>query len=162
MVFKNEKELEKFILSKCRDALAKTQEKVYQIIDRFLNDFYNDYDPSSYSRTEQLLHSLVKSEIIQSGKGYEAKVYFDLDGLLYDGYNPTGEQVMAAASKGLHGAIGKLPRKPIFGSGIEFQYFDGETGVSVWDGEKGPIKILDAKAIKILKDMLIAEGIPIE
>ena len=159
MVFKNEKELERFILSKCRSALTKTQERVYRIIDKFLNDFYNDYDPSSYTRTEQLLHSLVKSEIIQSGKGYEAKVYFDLDGLSYAGGNPSGEQVMEAASQGLHGAIGDIPNSKY---NSKFQYIEGNTGVSVWDGAKGPVKILDAKVIEILKDMLIAEGILIK
>lgn len=165
MVFKNEKELEKFMLNKCRSALAKAQEKVYQIIDKFLNDFYNDYDPSTYVdldgnerpkkkyyiRTYQLLHSLVKTEIIPSKKGYEAKVYFDYNYLKSqypDGNQPSGLQVMEAAAQGLHGAIGD-----------EFQYVEGNTGVGVWND---PIKILDAKAIDILVDMLKAEGIPIK
>ena len=170
MIFNNEKELEKYILKQCHNALAKAQDKVYKIIDKFLNDFYDDYDPTSYVdwdgtrkiksgyiRTYQLLHSLVKSEVVPSKKGYEARVYFDLDGLSYGGYNPTGEQVMAAASQGLHGAIGKMPRTTPFGND-EFMYVQGNTGVSVWND---PIKILDAHAIEILKDMLVSEGIPI-
>lgn len=164
MVFKNEKELEKFILKKCHDALAKTQEEVYKILDKFLNDFYNDYDTTTYvdwdgtrkikrgyDRTYQLLHSLVKSEVLPSKKGYQARVYFDYNYLkskYLDGNNPSGFQVMEAAAQGLHGAIGD-----------EFLYVHGETGVSVWND---PIKILDAKAIEILKNMLIAEGIPIK
>ena len=163
MVFKNEKQLESFLLNKCHDALMKTQDKVYQILDKFLNDFYNDYDPSSYvdwdgtrklkslyyHRTEQLLHSLVKTEIIPSKNGYEAQVYFDYNSLKYfDGNRPSGLQVMEAASQGLHGAIGD-----------NFQYVHGNTGVSIWND---PIKVLDAKAIDILKNMLIAEGIPIK
>lgn len=162
MVFKNEKELEKFILKKCHSALAKTQEKVYQILDKFLNDFYKDYTPGTYTdwdgtkkyyrgydRTYQLLHSLVKTEIIPSKNGYEAQVYFDYNSLQYlDGNRPSGLQVMEAAAQGLHGAIGE-----------GFWYFDGKTGVSVWND---PIKILDAKAIEILKNMLIAEGIPVK
>ena len=162
MVFKNEKELERFILAKCKSALAKTQEKVYKILDKFLNDFYKDYTPGTYTdwdgtekfyrgydRTYQLLHSLVKTEIIPSKNGYEAQVYFDYNSLKYlDGNQPSGSQVMEAAAQGLHGAIGD-----------GFWYFDGNTGVSVWND---PIKILDAKAIEILKNMLIAEGIPIK
>lgn len=163
MVFKNQKELEKFMLNKCQSALAKTQEKVYRIIDRFLNDFYNDYDPSTYVdldgqerhkkkyyiRTYQLLHSLVKSEIIQSKNGYEAKVYFDYDNLKYlDGNQPSGLQVMEAAAQGLHGAIGE-----------NFQYVEGRTGVGIWND---PIKKLDAEAINILVNMLKAEGIPVK
>lgn len=164
MVFKNEKELEQFLLKKCHSALAKTQEKVYQIIDKFLNDFYKDYTPGTYTdwdgtekfyrgyeRTYQLLHSLVKSEIIHSKNGYEANVYFDYNYLkskYSDGNQPSGLQVMEAAAQGFHGAIGD-----------GFWYFDGKTGVSVWND---PIKKLDAEAIEILKNMLITEGISIK
>ena len=170
MIFKNEKELERFLMSKCQIAIKQAQEHVYRILDKFLNDFYDDYDPTTYvdwdgtrkikrgyDRTYQLLRSLVKSEVIPSKKGYQARVYFDLNGLSYNGYNPTGEQVMAAASQGLHGAIGKMPRTTPFGND-EFMYVQGNTGVSVWND---PIKILDAEAINILRDMLIAEGIPL-
>ena len=162
MVFKNEKELESFLLKKCHNALAKTQEKVYKILDKFLNDFYNDYDPygyvdwdgtykfkRGYDRTYQLLHSLVKSEIVPSKKGYEARVYFDYNSLkYYDGNRPSGLQVMEAAAQGFHGAMGD-----------DFLYVHGNTGVSVWEDPK---KILDAEAIETLKNMLIAEGIPIK
>lgn len=172
MTFKNEKELERFILKKCHSALEKSQEKVYKILDKFLNDFYNDYDPSSYidwdgtvkpkrlyySRTFELLHSLVKSEIIPSKNGYEAQVYFDYNYLnreYPDGNQPSGFQVMEAAAQGLHGAIGDESKK--------LQYVEGNTGVGIWDGgSRNPIKELDAKAIEILKNMLIAEGIPIK
>lgn len=155
MVFKNEKELEKFILKKSRLALLKSQEEVYKILKDFLRKFYMDYDPS-FPRTYQLLQSLVQSRIVSDGKGYKAEVYFDLDSLSY-GYNrPTGEQVMEAALQGFHGAIGDIPNP---NPSKRYQYFPGNTGVSVWND---PIKILDAKAIEILKNMLIAEGIPIK
>lgn len=154
MTFKNEKELERFILKKCRLALIKAQEDIYRILKDFLRQFYMDYDPSVYDRTYQLLQSLVQSRIVSDGKGYKAEVYFALDNLSYAGGNPSGEQVMAAASQGYHGAIGKMPYKD-----GEFMYMHGETGVSAWDD---PIKVLDAKAIEILKNMLIAEGIPIK
>lgn len=168
MVFKNEKELEAFLLKKCQKALAKTQEKVYKILEKFLNDFYKDYTPGyytdwdgtekfyhGYDRTYRLLQSLVKSEVIPSKNGYEAQVYFDynyLNSRYPDGNQPSGEEVMAAASKGLHGAIGE-----------DYWYFQGKTGVGVWDGgSRNPIKELDTKAIKMLVDMLKAEGIPIK
>lgn len=154
MVFKNEKELERFILKKCRLALLKSQEEVYRIIKDFLRKFYMDYDPTWYDRTGQLLRSLVQSRIVSDGKGYKAEVYFDLDSLSYAGGNPSGEQVMAAASQGYHGAIGKMPYKD-----GEFMYVHGQTGVGVWDD---PIKILDDEAIEILKAMLISEGVPIK
>ncbi len=164
MVFKNEEELKRFLLHKCRNALAKSQEKVYEIVDKFLNDFYADYTPSPtyvdwdgkvksktyyYQRTYQLLHSLVKAEVVPTGNGYEARVYFDYSSLSYpDGNQPSGAEVMAAAAQGLHGAIGS-----------NFQYVSGNSGVGIWND---PIRELDAKAIGILKSMLIAEGIPIK
>ena len=161
MTFKNEKQLKDFLLKKCKVALAKTQEKVYRIIDKFLNDFYADYTPSDsgygYQRTEQLLHSLVKAEVAPSGNGYKAEVYFDLDSLSYSkpvwqkGNVPSGEQVFDAAKQGLHGAIGDA------GGGYQFNYVPG--GVNIWSD---PIRELDAKAIGILVDMLRAEGIHIK
>lgn len=170
MVFKNEKDFEKFVLIKCQVALAKAQDKIYQVLDRFLNDFYEDYTPGksvdwdgtvkysafAYNRTYQLLHSLVKTEIIRSGKGYKAEVYFDLSSLRYSkpswqgGNSPSGEQVFEAAKQGLHGAIGDA------GGGWQFNYVQGDTGVNIWND---PIQELDAKAIDILVNMLKTEGI---
>ena len=149
MVFKNEKELEKFLLAKCQDALLKAQSEVYAIIKRFLDQFYDEYPPEDrelvYQRTNQFLNSLVRSRIVPDGKGYKAEVYFDLDYIYYTGSNPTGEQVMQAAEYGRHGAMGLAV--------ADFK------GTSVWHES---LAELDAKAIDILVDMLRAEGIPIK
>ena len=145
MIFKNEKELENFLLAKCRDALFKAQEEVYNIIKKFLDQFYADYDPIMYQRTNQFLNSLVKSRVVPDGKGYSAEVYFDLDYIYRTGSYPTGEQVMQAAKYGGHGAEG-------------LRVMSGKSGVDVWNS---PLQILDTEAIKILVDMLKAEGIPI-
>lgn len=145
MVFKNEKQLETFLLQKCKVALERSQNQVYKIIDLYLNRFYADYDPAIYERTYKLLHSLVKSEIKRDGKGFKAEVYFNLDYLYSTGAKPSGEDVMFEASHGGHGAKGL---KVVNGSG-EDAWFT-------------PIEILDAEAIEILKNMLIAEGVPIK
>ena len=145
MVFKNEKQLKSFLLSKCKNALIKTQEKVYKIIDIYVQRFYADYDPVMYDRTYQLLHSLVKSDIRSTGNGYEAYVYFDFNSLSYaTGSQPSGKQVMDAAAYGGHGAQGL---RVVYGSGEDIWFT--------------PKEILDAEAIEILKNMLFAEGIPI-
>lgn len=146
MTFKNEAQLKSFLLSKCNSALLKAQDKVYDIIDMFVQRFYADYDPVMYERTYQLLHSLVKSEIISTGSGYEVSVYFDAGSLGYStGRHPSGEQVVGAAAYGGHGATGL---KIVYGGGADIWYT--------------PKEILDAEAIGILKSMLIAEGIPIK
>lgn len=146
MVFKNEKQLRDFLLKKCSNALLKSQEQVYQIIDRFVKEFYAEFSPEMYERTYQLYRSLVKSEIVSTGSGYEAQVYFDLSSLDYvTGSKPSGEQVMGAAEWGRHGAMGLAV--------ADFK------GTSVW---QEPLAILNAEAINILKKMLISEGIPIK
>lgn len=149
MVFKNKKELLSFLYDKAYDALKNAQTIVYDIIQDYLQQFYADYDPALYERTEQLLRSLVKGDILPSANGYVAEVYFDLSSLNYvTGNQPTGEQVMQAAAQGLHGAIGS-----------DLLYVHGNTGVGIWND---PLQVLDAEAIRILRDRLIEQGIPIK
>ena len=147
MVFKNEKELESFLLKKCKNALEKSQMQVYRIIEKFVREFYADYDPILYERTYKLLSSLVMSEIIQTNKGFEAHVYFNYEGLSYvTGAKPSMLRVLDAAAEGLHGAE-------------DLRVMDGNTGANIWSD---PLVELDVKAINILVDMLRAEGIPIK
>lgn len=145
MVFHSMSELKQYILSRSANALQKTVEQVYQIIDRFMKEFYAEYSPVMYERTYQLYRSLVKTDIESTGNGWKAYVYFDYGSLVYTtGSSPSGQQVMNAASYGGHGAEG-------------LHIVAGGTGV--WDEPKA---ILDSQAIEILKRMLIAEGIPIK
>ena len=137
--------IERDIMKKCKAALIKSQEQVYQIINRFVKEFYAEFTPEMYERTYQLYSSLVKSDIVPDGNGYKAEVYFELSKLDYvTGSKPSGEQVMGAAEWGRHGAMGLAV--------ADFK------GTSIWHE---PLEILDAKAIDILKKMLISEGIPI-
>lgn len=145
MTFKNEKELEAFILKKCQKVVAQAENKVYAIIKRFLVKFYQEYEPVVYERTSQFLHSLVKSGVKKTSNGYEAEVYFDLGYIYETASRPSAEQVMQAADFGRHGAMGLAV--------ADFK------GTSVWHE---PLEILDETAIKMLVDMLIAEGIPIK
>ena len=146
MVFNSIDQLEKHLMQKCKAALIKSQEQVYQIIDRFIKEFYAEFTPEMYERTYQFYRSLVKSKITRVHNGYEAEVYFDLSSLDYvTGSRPSGEQVMGAAEWGRHGAMGLAT--------ADFK------GTSVWHE---PLAILDAQAINILKKMLISEGIPIK
>lgn len=145
MVFKNEQQLKSFLLAKCQSALANAQEKVYKILDLYMQRFYADYDPVMYERTYQLMKSLVKSDIQMVGNEIKAEVYFDLGYIYESGANPSGEDVMSQAAYGGHGA-----------TGLRVMYGGGE---DVWFT---PLEILDAEAINILKNMLIAEGIPIK
>ena len=84
MVFKNKKQLEEFLLAKCKSAIVQAEEKVHRVIDDCLKRFYSEFKPDEYIRTQQLLHSLVRSGVKQNGNGFEAEVYFDVGSLNYD------------------------------------------------------------------------------
>lgn len=145
MTFHSIEELKQYILSRSQNALQKATEQVYQIINRFVKEFYAEYSPSMYDRTYQLYQSLVKTDVEVSGNGCTAYVYFDFSSLVYmTGSQPSGSQVMNAAAYGGHGAEG-------------LHVIAGGTGI--WSE---PMQILSTEAIEILKRMLIAEGIPIK
>ena len=149
MVFKNKNDLLSFLYDKTYTALRNAQSTVYEIIHDFVVQFYEDYDPVLYERTEQLLCSLVRGDIRPSANGWVADIYFDLSSLNYiTGNQPTGEQVMKAAAQGLHGAIGS-----------DLLYVHGNSGVGVWNDA---LQVLDAEAIRILRDRLREQGIPIK
>ena len=141
--FKNQKELESFLMKQSRQALMKAQDKVYGKIKDFVYGFYTEFTPDEYKRTRQFLESLVKSRIVSDGKGYKAEIYFDVSGLNYTTGSWSGEEVFDVAMnyKFPHGAYEDAGGKPIW---------------------KPVLAKLDAEAIDILVDMLRAEGIPVK
>lgn len=142
MVFKNEKQLEAFLLKKSRQALLKAQDKVYGIIKQFVYGFYTEFTPEEYHRTLQLLRSLVHSGIVSDSKGYKVEIYFDVGGLNYDTGTWSGEEVFDVAMnyKYPHGA------------------YSGAGGSPMW---KPIIEKLNVDAINVLVDMLRAEGVSV-
>ena len=68
MRISNSQQLERVMKERLKGAIVSAQEKVYQVIDKFLKQYYAEYTPMQYDRTYQLLRSLVKSEIINNGK----------------------------------------------------------------------------------------------
>lgn len=148
MTFESIDALKSYILSRMQPAVQKAQEQVYQVIDRFVKEYYAEYSPELYERTYQLYRSLVKSNIVSTGNGYEAHVYFDIGALDYAMKTIGGisvpnkgwseEETLTAAAHGSHG--GKVG------------------GTAIWDE---PISILSSEAYNILKRMLIDSGIPL-
>lgn len=157
MVFKNEEQLKDFILAKCRNALIKSQSQVYQIIDRFVKQFYAEFTPDMYQRTYQLFQSLVKSDIMKTKNGYEAYVYFDVD--MLDHYTNTIKSKGKIYSyEGKH----KWDEEKILNTAMTGQYPHGGLssagGQPIWNEA---LSVLNTEAIEVLKRMLISEGIPI-
>lgn len=149
MTFNSLDALESYILSQSAVALRHAQVEVFNIIDKFLMNYYSEFSPEVYQRTQQLLHSLVKSDIKSTGNGWVAEVYFDVGLLDYSMKTINGVKVpnkgwseaktLSAAAHGSHGGW--------------------VSGTAIWDD---PMKILDDKAIDILKNNLVAAGIPIK
>ena len=145
--FRSSKELKDYIIGKSYQAMQRAEEYVYSLIDLYLQNFYKDYNPVKYRRTDQLLHSLVKSDIRKSGNGWEAYVYFDFTSLKYEtGKKPSGEQVISAAAKGEHGAEGLHTEQ-------------GKYGIDVWNE---PVEIINSEFIEKFKEYLIDAGIPVK
>jgi 5'-deoxynucleotidase YfbR-like HD superfamily hydrolase len=137
------------IQKKMEYAIIKSQEQVYQIIDRFVKEYYSEWSPEFYERTYQLYKSLVKSEIEKTSNGYKARVYFDLDKLDYYMKTFNGEPIpnkgwseektLWSAAHGWHGGQ--------------------RSGTAIYDE---PIAVLNSEGIEILKRMLIESGILIK
>lgn len=150
MVFKNEKELERFLLEKCRNAVAQTEQKVYAIIKSTLVQFYNEFTPEEYIRTNQLLHSLVKTDVKKVGNGYEAEVYFDVSALNYQtGVVPTQHGTGYATWSG----------QTVLDVAMESGFPHGgyRDGTAVWTVSRRTL----GNIRELLKNNLIAQGIPI-
>jgi hypothetical protein len=83
MEFTSSSQIKDYILKQSEIAVRASQEKIYQIIERVLKQFYDEFDPVMYKRTNQLMRSLVKSDVKQIGNQIVAEVYFDLNKLDY-------------------------------------------------------------------------------
>lgn len=163
MVFKNEAELKKYILAKCKNAIIKSQAQVYQIIDRFVKQFYVEFTPEMYERTYQLFRSLVKGDIVSTSNGYEAYVYFDVD--MLDHYVHTIRVKKSNGKTYTYSYSGKhdwseqdILNNAMTGSSPHGGYADAG-GQPIWVES---LEVLSTEAIEVLKRMLISEGIPIK
>lgn len=167
MTFNSLDALKNYILSRSGVAIKIAQEKVFSLIEDFLLKYYSEFSPEVYERTYQLLCSLVKTEVVSTGNGWVAEVYFDVGSLNYQ-------------TKGLHGhpVDGGFEHPYVRGvvtsDGI-FQNSKGDaektfaaaahgshggyiSGTAIWDD---PMKILNREAYHMLKQALIDAGIPV-
>lgn len=77
MVFKNEAQLKKFLMEKCANAVANVEKKVHEKFIGSLNQFYNEFEPQEYIRTNALFNSLEVTGVKRNGNYIEAEVYFN-------------------------------------------------------------------------------------
>ncbi len=100
---RNMKDLEKALQPVMIGMVDELSERVYQTLNYFLKEYYNSYDPKSYSRQYDFLRSAVKVEPKIKGSKVTASVFIDTD-YMDNYYNATGYQVASWANQGLHGA----------------------------------------------------------
>lgn len=167
MIFRNEIELKNQLKKSIIKSVLVERTRIYNVIQKAVKDYYNDYSPQFYERTYQFLNSLVVTDIIDKGNRISARIYFDYASLDYStktfskfGYNPFNRKdipidggatfnnpkgnaykVIQSASYGLHG--GKMLGR----------------GVSTWIV---PIAILHQQFRENLKYTLITNGINVK
>lgn len=139
----NMSQLENEIKTRCQKAIQMTRDEIYEVIDKWIDEFYADYSPKQYIRTNRFANSLIKLDVSMSGTSIDTEVKIDegyLNTIYNTGKNPTGMQVAEAANSGLHGAVSP------------YHYVKGN--VSFWDNaldELGGEAGIEAKLIANLK-----------
>lgn len=164
MLIHNKDELNAILLQKTKNAVIKAEGTVYNIIHRFVKEYYAEYDPVMYVRTYQFYQSLVQSEItpVEKGLGWKARVYFDLSKLNY--YMKTIQR--NNKRKTLRNTSDNFD-DPLDEAGVLDRVMAGYHVVRPRIVQGTPIwletqKILDEQGFEILKRMLVSEGIPIK
>lgn len=98
------KELEHYIAEQCKQLCEFAANEVYEAISYFLAQYYDEWSPSSYQRSYDLLHSAFKTEVKKNGKGYYVEVGIDYESL--NNYeDATGWEVVNWSNQGLHGSL---------------------------------------------------------
>lgn len=82
MVFKNDKQLKKFLLDKCAEAVDNTKKKIEEEFVGNLLQFYNEFKPEEYIRTGALLGALEVTSVRRASNQYmssaKAEVFFNI------------------------------------------------------------------------------------
>lgn len=107
----NMKDLEKALQPVMLGMVDQLTEQVYETLNYLLQEYYNSYDPKSYSRQFDFLRSAVKVEPKIKGSKVTTSVYIDTESM-DNYYNATGFQVASWANQGLHGGLNAGSKTP--------------------------------------------------
>lgn len=100
----NMDELQAALMPEMKKMVNGLAERVYETLNFFLQEYYNSYDPTSYQRQYDFLHSAVKVDSRIRGNKVEAYVYIDYNSM--NNYRKvSGLQVVTWANEGLHGGL---------------------------------------------------------
>lgn len=125
---------------------------IYNTVDKFLQEFYGEFTPVMYERTKQFLHSLVATEVVYTGSGFEFKVYIDYSKVNYRQKKVKVKNVVyTMENKG-------LSDEEIMNYNLQ-GYHGREKGTSIC--EKA-LRELTPNIISKLKGYMKANGIPVK
>ena len=97
----NMDELEKALQPMMIGLVNQLADEVYKTLNYFLYEYYTGWTPQSYRRTEDFLHSAIKTEAKIIQNECVASVYIDYESM--DNYvNTTGFQVATWSNNGYH------------------------------------------------------------
>lgn len=110
-VIKNLGQFAKALEPKITATLELVAEDVKSEIDKYLQKYYNEYDPSErasftelyYRRTEQLRNCCKIGKPVVNGNTISATVYLDIDSLKYNTPGADAYKTVVAANSSLHG-----------------------------------------------------------
>ena len=103
MAAKNMNELVRDIQKYLNDLITLVAKDVEKEIDDALAEYYKEYHPKHYSRTNQLRNCLRMSKPQITGNNVSIQVYLDIDSLHYSTPGADEYKTVVAADVGLHG-----------------------------------------------------------
>ena len=119
------KELEVFLLERCRELCEFASNEVYEAINFFLAQYYSEWQPSVYQRTYDMLHSAFKTEVKKVGNGYQSIVGIDYESL--DSYKDvSGWQAVTYANEETHGGLNVDTHTRVFDDAIDSTITSGQ------------------------------------
>ena len=121
---RNINELTKHLDTPLKNAMIVAQSKVYQCINSFIKEYYDEYNPDVYERTYSFYNSLVKSDIKKTKNGYACEVYIDMDRTDY--YAHSFKDVVNMINRGFHADTG-------MNNGDSYQTPVDIRGIRVWN-----------------------------
>ena len=161
VVIKDISDLTKIFEVRVSKALKATQDEIYKVIQRHINDYYHEKVfrhsnghmseiPKVYERTYQFLNSLIKTNIVSDRNGFGCSINIDMESL---NYIQPAEVVIDMIYRGYHADTG-------LNNGSYETPYDIHTLGNFWDDSieelGGEIGIAN-----LMKQNLIKYGVPV-
>jgi hypothetical protein len=141
----NPEQFEAFLKNQAKTVCDFGTNEIYEAINYCLNQYYTEWTPDSYNRTEQLLRSAFKTTAKWNGNGFIAEVGIDFDSLDYD--EATGFDVVSWANQsGIHGGL------DVSSEGADTRVFDDAVDMTIRNGQllRDVINLLKSKGITVI------------